>query len=306
MANTFTNAYVSKFLPLMDEIYVENAKTAILTESNNNIKPSDIEGEVKIAVRTLTGLGDFSRSGSESTTAAYGYTEGAVTLTWETIKYDKERSATFRIDRLNQGETLEMAFGGLAEQFIKEQVVPETDAARIAAISSVAIENDNYAYGSMASGSDVIAALRAGINNLEDNEVSGNLVLFIKSAYMGMIEDLNSYASKEVLSNFSNVITVPSKRMYSEIVLNDGTESYGYSKAEDAVDVDFLIVEKGAVAADMKQYIKYFSPDADQFGDSHVFKYRNYNLYGRVLDNKVNGVYVHTATDPEADENAED
>ena len=299
MANSFD--YAVRFLPLLDEIYIENAKTAILTGSNNQVKPGLSEGEVRIAKRTITGLGDFSRVGSESTTAAYGYTEGNVTVEWETIKYDKERSATFRIDRLNQNETLEVAFGGLAEQFIKEKVVPETDAARIAAISTVAITNNNYAYGTMADGAAVIAALRAGINKLEENEVGSEWVLFIKSPYLGAIQDMNSFASKEALTAFSDIITVPTKRMYSAITLNDGTSSYGYVKADGAVDVDFLIVAKDSVVCDMKQYLKYFSPEVDQFGDAHVFKYRNYNLYGRVLDNKVNGVYVHTATDPNAD-----
>ncbi len=299
MANSFD--YAVRFLPLLDEIYIDNAKTAILTGSNNQVKPGLSEGEVRIAKRTITGLGDFSRVGSESTTAAYGYTEGNVTVEWETIKYDKERSATFRIDRLNQNETLEVAFGGLAEQFIKEKVVPETDAARIAAISTVAIKNNNYAYGAMADGAAVISALRAGINKLEENEVGSEWVLFIKSPYLGAIQDMNSFASKEALTAFSDIITVPTKRMYSAITLNDGTTSYGYVKADGAVDVDFLIVAKDSVVCDMKQYLKYFSPEVDQFGDAHVFKYRNYNLYGRVLDNKVNGVYVHTATDPNAD-----
>lgn len=296
MANTYN--YAEKFLPLLDEIYIENAKTGILTGSNNQVKPGLNEGEVQIAKRTLTGLGDFSRSGSESTTASFGYTEGSVSVSWETIKYDKERSATFRIDRLNQNETMEVAFGGLAEQFIKEKVVPETDAARIAAISTVAITAGNNAYGTLTDGASVIAALRAGINNLEDHEVGSEWVLFIKSAYLGAIQDMNSFASKEALTAFSDIITVPSNRMYSAITLNDGTASYGYKKADGAVDIDFLIVAKNAVVVDTKQYLKYFSPDADQFGDSHVFKYRNYNLYGRVLDNKVNGVYVHTATNP--------
>lgn len=299
MANSFD--YAVRFLPLLDEIYIENAKTAILTGSNNQVKPGLSEGEVRIAKRTITGLGDFSRVGSESTTAAYGYTEGNVTVEWETIKYDKERSATFRIDRLNQNETLEVAFGGLAEQFIKEKVVPETDAARIAAISTVAITNNNYAYGAMADGAAVISALRAGINKLEENEVGSEWVLFIKSPYLGAIQDMNSFASKEALTAFSDIITVPTKRMYSAITLNDGKTSYGYVKANGAVDVDFLIVAKDSVVCDMKQYLKYFSPEVDQFGDAHVFKYRNYNLYGRVLDNKVNGVYVHTATDPKAE-----
>lgn len=299
MANTFTNAYVSKYLPILDELYVDAAKTSILTESNNMVKPGLSEGEVRIAKRTITGLGDFSRTGSESTGAPYGYTENSVTVEWETIKYDKERSATFRIDRLNQDETLDMAFGGLAEQFIREQVAPETDSARIATIAQVAITAGNTASAEITTGEQAIAALRAGVNNLENHEVGSEWILFINPVLLGAIQDLNSFASKEVLNAFSNVISVPSSRMNTKITLNNGVNSYGYSVDQDSLKINFLIIAKNSVICDTKQYIKYFSPEADQLGDAHVFKYRNYNLYGRVLDNKVNGVYVHTVPAPE-------
>ena len=59
-----------------------------------------------------------------------------------------------------------------------------------------------------------------------------------------------------------------------------------------AKNVNFLCVEQSAAVTAMDQYIKYFNPDQDQDGDSHVFKYRNNNLYGHVYENKTAGVYV--------------
>lgn len=55
--------------------------------------------------------------------------------------------------------------------------------------------------------------------------------------------------------------------------------------------VNFLCVEKSAVVCALEQYIKYFTPDEDQEGDSHVFKYRNNNLYGHCYENKLAGIY---------------
>ena len=40
-----------------------------------------------------------------------------------------------------------------------------------------------------------------------------------------------------------------------------------------------------------KTSLKYFSPDQDQQGDSHVFKYRNNNLYAHCYENKLAGIY---------------
>ena len=97
------------------------------------------------------------------------------------------------------------------------------------------------------------------------------------------------------MSRFSQVIEVPQTRMYTAVTLNDGKTNYGYKKAEGAADINFLIVERSAAVTAMDQYIKYFTPDEDQNGDSHVFPYRNYNLYGHVYENKLAGVYCSYA-----------
>ena len=71
---------------------------------------------------------------------------------------------------------------------------------------------------------------------------------------------------------------------------NPSTSDY-YELIEGGKDINFLCVEKSAVVTAMDQFIKYFTPDEDQNGDSNVFKYRNNNLYGHVYENKLAGVY---------------
>ena len=110
-----------------------------------------------------------------------------------------------------------------------------------------------------------------------------------------MIDDLDTTKSKKVLERFSTIIEVPQTRMYTAVTLNDGTENYGYKKAEGANDINFLAVEKSAVVTAMDQFIKYFTPDEDQIADDNVFKYRNNNLYGHVYENKLAGVYCSYA-----------
>ena len=71
--------------------------------------------------------------------------------------------------------------------------------------------------------------------------------------------------------------------------------SYYEMTAEAGKDVNFLCVERSAAVTAMDEYIKYFTPDQDQNGDSHVFKYRNNNLYGHVYENKTAGIYASVA-----------
>lgn len=270
------------YLPLLDEVYKKEVKTSVLDGDQATIKKGQ-NGEIKVAKLDMDGLGDFDRNS--------GYTEGTSKLTWETIKYDKERSQKLKVDRLDNEESLGIAVAKLSSEFLRTKVAPETDAARIAKIASV--EGVTKKEETITTGDEMYKALRAGTNKMDEDEVSTeNRILFITPTGKALIDDLETYKSKSVMSRFSQVIEVPQTRMYTAITLNTGEENYGYKKAEGATDINFMIVERSAAVTAMDQFIKYFSPDEDQNGDSHVFPYRNYNLYGHVYENKLAGVYV--------------
>ena len=271
------------YLPLLDEVYKNEVKTSVLDGDEATVKKGQ-NGEIKVAKLDMDGLGDFDRNS--------GYTEGTSKLTWETIKYDKERSQKLKIDRLDNEESLGIAVAKLSSEFIRTKVAPETDAARIAKIASV--ESISKKQETITTGDEMLKALRAGTNKMDEDEVSTeNRILFITPTGKAMIDDLETYKSKAVMSRFSQVIEVPQTRMYT--ALNDGKTNFGYKKADGAGDINFLIVERSAAVTAMDQYIKYFTPDQDQNGDSHVFPYRNYNLYGHVYENKLAGVYCSYA-----------
>lgn len=269
------------YLPLLDKVYKQNSKTSILEGDEATMKRGD-NGELKVAKLDMDALGDFSRND--------GYTKGSTTFRWETIKYDKERSQDLRIDRLDNQEALKLPFAKLSGEFIRTKVVPETDAARIAKIAGT--EGISVKAENLSDGASVISALRTCSNKMDEDEVDPeNRILFITPTLRGMVSDLDTNKSKEVLSKFSQIIEVPQTRMYTKIELKDGKTAYGYSKAEDGKEINFLCVEKSAAVVHMEQFIKYFTPDEDQDGDDNVFKYRNNNLYGHVYENKLAGVY---------------
>ena len=253
------------YLPLLDEVYKNEVKTSILDGDQVTVKKG-LNGEIKIAKLDMDGLGDFSRNS--------GYTEGNTSLTWETIKYDKERSQKLEVDRLDNEESLGIMVGKLSSEFLRTKVAPETDAARIAKI--VNTEGITKVEETITSGDEMYKALRTATNALDESEVdTSNRILFITPTGKAMIDDLETYKSKSVMERFSTVIQIPQSRMYTAIELNDGTENYGYSKAAGASNVNFLVVEKSSTVTAMEQYIKYFSPDEDQDGDNHIFPYRN-------------------------------
>ena len=211
------------YLPMLDEVYKNQSKTSILDGDETTVQKG-LNGEIKIAKLDMDALGDFDRNS--------GYTRGNTKLTWETVKYDKERSQDLRIDRLDNQEALGLPFAKLSGEFIRTKVVPETDAARIAKIAGV--EGVSKKAETISDGAGVVKALRACTNKMDEDEVSTeNRILFITPTLKGMIDDLDTTKSKKVLERFSTVIEVPQTRMYTAITLNDGKENYGYQKASD-------------------------------------------------------------------------
>lgn len=273
--------YATKYLPLLDEKYQVECKTSILDGDEATVKKGS-NGEIKVAKLDMDGLGDFDR--------ASGYTKGSTQFVWETIKYDKERSQDLRIDRLDNQEALDLPFAKLSGEFMRTKVAPETDAARIAKIAGT--EGISKKEETLDTGEQVVAALRTCASKMDEDEVpTESRLLFITPTLRGMVDDLDTTKSKKVLDKFKKIIEVPQARMYTSITLNTGETEYGFRKADGASNINFLCVEETAAVTAMDQYLKYFTPDEDQDGDSNVFKYRNNNLYGHCYENKLAGIY---------------
>ena len=286
MANSITK--FKKYVPLLDEVYKEAALTSVLDSDTSLAQAGANANEIIIPKIDMDGLGDYDRNS--------GYTNGDVTLTNETVKFNYERGRMFSVDAMDDEETAGIAFGKLAGEFIRTKVAPEGDAFRFATYSGV--EGISSASGSLADGAAVIAALRAAANKMDEDEVPyEQRYLFITPTLKGMIEDLDTTKSKEVLARFAQVIPVPQTRFYTAIDLKDGKTSGetagGYAKAADGKEINFLVVHKPAVMQYNKHIApKVISPEANQDADAWKFGYRKYGL-ADVYENKVAGIYLH-------------
>lgn len=278
------------WLPILDELYQQEALTSILDADENSVMV-DQYGEMRVAKLDMDGLGDFDRNS--------GYTKGSTKLSWEVVKYDKERSQELRIDRLTNQEALGIPFSRLSGEFLRTKVIPETDAGRIAKICG--INGITKVEETIADGMEAVKALRRASDKMDNDQVSKeNRILFIQGTLKSYIDDLDTTKSKKVLDKFSTIIEMPQARFYTAIDLATGKEEngdtkFGYSKAAGGKDVNFLVVEKSAVISKLVQFLKYFSPDADQIADDHVFKYRNNTLYAYIYENKLAGIYCSHA-----------
>lgn len=289
MANSITLA--DKFLPMVDEIYKEQSVTECLdTTSQTDVSGAD---EVQILKISTTGLGDYSREN--------GYPQGDVTASWETLQLTEERGKEFSIDRMDDEEMLGVAFGTLTGSFVREQVVPELDAYRFAKYAST--EGISSAAEDLTADT-VLEAIDEATRQMDEDEVpQTGRILFVSSELKPL---LNSALTRTWTSqgNVSTVLTtyndmvvkyVPKGRFYSKTTINDGSSEWGYTKAADAKDINFMIVYPPSVVQVKKVMIpKIFTPDQNQEKDAWKFQFRLYHD-AFVLDNKKKGVYLHTA-----------
>ena len=288
MANTI--ALAEKFIPVLDEVYKEASLTAVLDGASDLVQQGANANELIIPKLDMQGLGDYSRNS--------GYVSGDVTLTNETVKCNFDRGRMFNVDYMDDLETAGIAFGRLSGEFIRTKVVPELDAFRLATYAGATGISKVSTGATLDDGADVIAALRVAVSEMDEDEVpQTERYLFITPTLYGMVQDLDTTKSREVLANFASVIKVPQTRFYTAIEQNDGTssgeEAGGYKKGTGAADINFMVIHKPAVIQFQKHVApKIITPEQNQTADAYKFGYRNVGI-ADVYKNKVSGIYLH-------------
>lgn len=277
-----------QYVTLLDEVYKLASLTGVLDGASELARQGSNANELIIPKIDMSGLANYSRNS--------GYVDGEVTLTNETVKCNFDRGRMFTVDYLDNAESAGIAFGRLASEFIRTKVVPELDAFRLAQYAS--LDGIGTASAALTSGANVITALRAAVNEMDEAEVpQTERYLFITPTLAGMIDDLDTSKSKKVVDGFAGVIKVPQTRFYSSIKQLSGTsgeEAGGYTKGDGAKNINFEIIHKPAVIQYQKHIApKVITPEANQSSDGWKFGYRNVGI-ADACENKVAGIYVHT------------
>lgn len=282
MANTI--ALRKAYSTVLDEVYKLASLTAVLDGPNELVKEGANANEILIPKMSMQGLANYNKQ--------TGYVAGDVTLEYETKKCSYDRGRMFTIDAMDNIESAGIAFGRLSGEFLRTKVVPELDAYRLAAYAS--IPGVTTVAANLTDGKAALAALRAAKGKIENAEANvSTCYLFINPTVLGMIEDLDTTASKKAIEGFASVVKVPEGRFYSKIDLT-ASGAGGYAKNTAGKNLNFLIVDKQAVIQYQKHTVpKIIEPEVNQDADAWKFAYRTVGI-AEHYDNKKDGIYVHT------------
>jgi hypothetical protein len=287
MANSI--ALVAKYQPILDEVYKLASVTARLDAA---VRPVSFAGAdvVEVFKTSLQALATYSRNA--------GYVVGDVTGTWEALTLAVQRGREFNIDRMDDEETLGMAFGTLAGEFIRLYVGPELDAYRFGKYATAGGNEETAATYTSAT---ILAAVDSNIAKLNADSVppEGRILFmsdscygFLKAAVTRMLGNEGSVDRRITTFDGMDVIMVPSSRFYLTVALTAGSATTGGFTG--TYPLNFMILHPSAVLQVTKHaQLKIFNPDENQSMDSWKFQYRIYHD-AFVYDNKVDGIgYSH-------------
>ena len=291
MANQI--AAIKNYTDVLDKVYQKASVSGCLTSGGRMVRAGRNAKEIMVPKISVSGLGDYTRN--------VGYKTGSITFDYETKTFNYDRGIKLLADVMDVEEAGVLdCFVAAGSELMRTQVAPEADAftfAEIAGHAGVDTESKSYADAEAA---DILRDLRAVTNDMDELEVcEGGRVLFITPTLKGVLDDfslVNPNLSKHVLTRFSQIVEVPQRRFYSKIDLLSGdAEQFGYAKAAEGKDINWMVVEKSAVIKfDKHVASRVFSPDELENLDSYMRKYRKYGIV-ELLDNKLDGVRVSVA-----------
>lgn len=266
-------AVVQKYLTSMtDEIAVSDALTSYMTPNSELFKAATSSGKFYVPTITTSGLGNYDK--------AKGSALGAVATSFEeySLRYDRARS--FILDGVDvmQDDGLVSTSAVLGE-FMRQEVIPEIDATRIATCASTAVTAGNTVSKAPAKAS-FLSDITAGVNKVRQNlhlKTTAGMKIHINDAYQDILEMSSEFTkSKDIATGFrrldtgvdminqAEIIYTPSDYMKTAFTYADAvtttagtTPDGGFTPATGALDVAALVVApnvaNGLVATEASQ-----------------------------------------------------
>lgn len=293
--------YADKFLDILDQVYKANAKTSILDTANSRIQFTGAN-TVNLYTLAMDGLGDYSRNA--------GFVTGSVTGAWEPFKLTQDRGRSFMVDSMDNEETMGMAFGALAGEFLRLHVTPEIDAYRFAKYAGTSGITTADPADIEVGTTDLPSLIQTAETTMGDDEVpeDGRILFISETAYAALKDKITRVVQNgergiqtaiDVYDNM-RVIRVPKGRFNTAINMLDGASSGetagGFTvPASTSYPINFMIIHPSAVLQVTKHVEpRIFSPQVNQRADAWQFDYRIYHDCF-VENNKVAGIYLHRA-----------
>lgn len=288
------------FQETLDLVAIQDLKTGFMDGNFNGIKYIGGD-EVKIPDMDTDGQADYNRQS--------GYTKGAVNLKYNTYKLTQDRGRRFHLDAMEVDESGFIATASkVMAEFQRAKVIPEIDAYRISKLATIAMKAENAKYGYTVD-ENIIKEVKTGIKSVRENGVDGEIYILATYDTVSAIEEVALGKLQSVTFSQGGIdtrvpsidgcpiIPVSSNRMYSSIQILDGVtvgqEQGGYKKADDAKNINFVVVAKSTPIAVTKQdIVRVFDPMQNQEANAWSVDYRRFHDLW-VLKSKENTIYVN-------------
>lgn len=290
--------YATSYLPILDEIYKAESKSAVLDTAQDRVYYNPETHTFNLFEIDMVGNADYSRND--------GFVRGDVTAQWRSYTPQWDRGRQFVVDRVDNDEAMGMVFPSLGSEYLRTKVVPETDALRFMTYAKSAADSMKTAE-SISTDAAAIAAIDLGTAKLDDAEVPyEGRILFVNPT---MYRHIKGGITRMVMNGENNinynvdyyndmqVFTVPSGRFNTAITLaqptaHDGAGGYTATGST----INFLIIHPTAIMqSNCFTEPRIFSPGVWQQSQGWAWDFRQYHG-AWVKHQKANGIYVNAPT----------
>ena len=290
--------YATSYLPILDEIYKAESKSAVLDTAQDRVYYNPETHTFNLFEIDMVGNADYSRND--------GFVRGDVTAQWRSYTPQWDRGRQFVVARVDNDEAMGMVFPSLGSEYLRTKVVPETDALRFMTYAKSAADSMKTAE-SISTDAAAIAAIDLGTEKLDDAEVPyEGRILFVNPT---MYRHIKGGITRMVMNGENNinynvdyyndmqVFTVPSGRFNTAITLaqptaHDGAGGYTATGST----INFLIIHPTAIMqANCFTEPRIFSPGVWQQSQGWAWDFRQYHG-AWVKHQKANGIYVNAPT----------
>lgn len=292
-------ALAQKYLPILDEIYKEGAKTSILDTAEFKVRWIGAK-TIQLFNSASVGLGGYDRNA--------GFVPGDLTQAWESYAISVDRGRSFLVDAMDNDETIGMAFASLMSEFERTKVVPEVDAYRLAKYASyVKSGAKTAATDPEGNGVNIASQIDKGMAYMDELEVphEGRICFIAPKAYENLKANVTRYTLNRELIVNNNIeyyndlmlVKVPQSRFATGCILNTASDHDGAGGFTlFGNNTNFLIVEPSATMQVIKHLVpRVFSPEVNQEADAWKFDYRIYHDCF-VQAQKLDGLYLGLGT----------
>ena len=290
----------STYLPIIDEVYKYESKSAILDTAQDRVRYDPSSHTFYLLEIDMVGNADYSRND--------GFVRGDATATWRGYAPQWDRGRQFVVDRIDNDEAKGLVFPALGSEYLRLKAVPETDALRFATYCNSAA-SANKDTESLSTSTQVINSIDDATAVLDDDEVpyEGRILFvnptiykLIKGGVTRMVMNGDDNINYNVeMYNDMRLITVPSGRFNTEITLAQPTahgDAGGYTATGSTIN--YMIVHPSAIMqANIFTEPRIFSPGVWQQSQGWAWDFRQYHG-AWVKHQKKNGIYVSAASFP--------